>query len=262
MANQSTNAATKKRAERKPANRTNGVAPLALMPCSREPLADQLYGQILDQIVSGRLSEGDRLPTEKEICATFGVSRPVVRDALARLRADGLVKSRQGSGTYVQHRPADRLKSFTDTATVATYLRCLEFRIPVEAASARFAAERRTAGQLEKIEASYAILRRDVETDEITTVSDMAFHMAIAEATGNRFFSDTLQQLQDSMAGMMYLGRNLTCTSTQVRAGQVLSEHMAILEAIQSQEPEMAAFAMQFHLSRTRRRLTDRKQDE
>lgn len=134
-------------------------AGLILVPGRRQLLSDQLYGQILDQIVSGRLKEGDRLPAEKEICEMFGVSRPVVRDALLQLRSDGVVKSRQGSGTYVQRRPVDRLKKFAKTADLAGFLRCLEVRMPLEATASRLAAERRTSSQLAKIEEAHERLK-------------------------------------------------------------------------------------------------------
>ena len=106
-------------------------APLVLSPGKRPRLSDQLYSQILEQIVSGRLSEGSRLPPEKEICEMFGVSRPVVRDALLRLRSDGLVQSRQGSGTFIQRRPAKRLSDFGGMDQVPEFLRVLELRMPV-----------------------------------------------------------------------------------------------------------------------------------
>jgi len=178
-------------------------AGLVLVPGRRQLLSDQLYGQILDQIVSGRLNEGDRLPPEKEICEMFGVSRPVVRDALLQLRADGLVQSRQGSGTYVQRRPVDRLKKFAKTADLAGFLRCLEVRMPLEAAAARLAAERRTTSQLAKIEEAHERMKEDVTTGHITTENDVAFHTAIAVATGNDFFTEVLRPIHTSITGFM-----------------------------------------------------------
>src|SRR5581483_3238833 len=95
-----------------------------LVPGQRRRLGDQLYGQILDLIVAGKLTEGDRLPPEKTICEMFGVSRPVVREALGRLCADGLVQARQGAGTFVMSRPHARLKAFAATGDLAALLRC------------------------------------------------------------------------------------------------------------------------------------------
>lgn len=235
---------------------------LVLVPGRRQLLGDQLYGQILDQIVSGRLKEGDRLPTEKEICAMFGVSRPVVRDALLRLRADGLIQARQGSGTYVLRRPADRLKSFTSSADLAVFLRCLEVRIPIEAAATGLAAERRTKTQLSRIAQAHERLCADFETGRISPASDLAFHASIAEATGNQFFSDVLCHIHSSVAGFMNVSLNMTRTGSRARIKQVLKEHTIIFEAIEAQKTEAAEVAMRFHLGQSRRRVLDRKRDD
>lgn len=239
----------------------DGGSGLVLVRGSRQLLSDQLYGQILDQIVSGALAEGERLPSEKEICEMFGVSRPVVRDALLQLRTDGLVQARQGSGTYVQRRPAERLKDFSTTTELAGFLRCLEVRMPLEAAAARMAAERRTPAQLAKIEAAHASLERDVSTGHITTKNDLIFHEAIAAATGNDFFLQVLRPIHKSVTGFMDVSLNLTRTGSRERILQVLNEHTLILEAIQAQEPEAANVVMLYHIERSRRRVTDRTQD-
>lgn len=249
----------------KPAETTTaitGASPgLVLVPGRRQLLGDQLYGQILDQIVSGRLKEGDKLPTEKEISAMFGVSRPVVRDALNRLRADGLVQARQGSGTYVMRRPADRLRKFANPADMAGFLRCLEVRIPLEAAAAALAAERRNSAQLARIRQAHDNLRKDVETGHITTGNDLTFHAAIADATGNEFFPGVLQHIHASITGFMDVSLNLTRTGSRARIQQVLNEHTNILEAIEQQEPDAADVAMRFHLGQSRRRTLDRNRD-
>src|SRR5271168_1372099 len=97
---------------------------LRLVPRPRERLGDLLYGQILERIVSGALKEGDKLPSENQICQAFGVSRPTVREALMRLHADGLVTTRQGSGTFVQKRPSDHLTRLAKVSDIAGMLRC------------------------------------------------------------------------------------------------------------------------------------------
>lgn len=241
---------------------TDNSSGLVLVRGSRQLLSDQLYGQILDQIVSGSLVEGDRLPAEKDICKMFGVSRPVVRDALSQLRADGLVQARQGSGTYVQRRPLDRISEFSTSADLAGFLRCLEVRMPLEAAGAKLAAERRTAKQLAKIEEAHASLEKDVSTGHITTQNDVAFHEAIAAASGNDFFLQVLRPIHTSITGFIDVSLNLTRTGSRERILQVLNEHTLILEAIQVQDPEAASIVMLFHLERSRRRLTDRTQEK
>ena len=108
----------------------------------RARLSDQLCGQIFEQIVSRKLNVGDQLPSENEISKSFGVSRPVVREALLRLREDGLVTAQQGPGSFVSAQPAPRLKTFSSAENVASYVRCQEVRISLEGDTARFAALR------------------------------------------------------------------------------------------------------------------------
>ncbi len=232
-----------------------------LVPSNRQRLGDQLYGQILDHIVSGRLKEGDRLPPEKEICELFGVSRPTVREALLRLRADGLIQARQGAGTFVINRPAARLTNFTSSADVAGYLRCVEVRMPLEGVAARLAAERRTPEQLKKIEQAHEEFANTIKSGNFGADEDLAFHARIAEATGNEFFSHILKNINHALIGFMRVTLNLTRTGSKERASKVVDEHKRIVEAIRAQDGEEASNAMQFHIGQARRRLTDRKRD-
>jgi GntR family transcriptional repressor for pyruvate dehydrogenase complex len=238
--------------------RTDG---LVLVPGRRHRLGDQLYGQILDQIVSGRLKEGERLPAETEICEMFGVSRPIVREALLRLRADGLLQARQGAGTYVAARPADRLKAFTSTGEVAGFLRCIELRLPIEGTAARLAAERRTPAQMARIEATHARFEQDLRTGTVMAESDLAFHASIIEASGNDLFLTVFDEVRPVIRGFMQLSLNLTRTGTKKRASQVLEEHVRIVDAIRAENPEAAQSAMQLHIDQARLRMVDRGRD-
>jgi GntR family transcriptional repressor for pyruvate dehydrogenase complex len=228
------------------------------VPGRRQRLGDQLYGQILDQIVSGRLKQGDRLPPETEICDMFGVSRPIVREALIRLRADGLVQARQGAGTFVINRPASRLREFANTEELAAFLRCIEARMPLEGAAARLAAERRTPEQMAQIAAAHAVFEREIASGAMQAASDLAFHASIAAATGNDFFPALLRTLSEALTGFMALSLNLTRTGPKQRAQQVFYEHGLVVEAIRGQDGEAAQIAMQFHIGQARRRMIGR----
>lgn len=234
----------------------------SLVLTRRQRMGDQLYGQILEQIVSGRLQEGTRLPPELDLCKMFGVSRPVVRQALQRLGADGLVHARQGSGTYVTARPADRLADFVEPHQIADYLRAIEVRLVLEGSAARRAAERRSAAELATIEAAHKCFRLEAENGAPTPSADLAFHMAIANASGNSFYVSLLQQLHNFISGFMSVALRLTRTSPRERTSQVLHEHTLILEAIKLQDGDAAQLAMQFHITQARRRLVDRGRDE
>src|SRR5271155_1993715 len=135
------------------------MSDLKLVPRRRERLGDQLYGQLLEQIVSGTLKEGDKLPSEHQICRAFEVSRPTVREALMRLHADGLVTTRQGSGTFVQQRPSDHLTRLAKGSDVAGMLRRPQVRTALEGPAAALAAQRRTTGQMDRIFAALDALK-------------------------------------------------------------------------------------------------------
>ncbi|MBU2089350.1 MAG: GntR family transcriptional regulator, partial [Alphaproteobacteria bacterium] len=113
---------------------------VAVAPLRQSKLADQLYEQIMLQIVNGSLAIGEKLPSEAQLCQLFAVSRPVVREALARLRADNVIASRRGSGTYVQSRPAADLVRLAPSGVLAELLRCYEMRVALEGEAAYLAA--------------------------------------------------------------------------------------------------------------------------
>ncbi len=232
-----------------------------LMPGRPERLGDRLYGQILDQIVAGALKEGDKLPSENQICRAFEVSRPTVREALMRLQADGLVATRQGSGTYVQRRPSDSLTRIAKVSDIAGMLRSLEVRIALEGQAASLAAQRRTPAQLDRLVRTLAALRADLEGSGIPARADFEFHRAVAEASGNELFPELLGMLHETIQQSMAVALSLTRGGSKERARRVAEEHEAIVEAIQRSDAEAAGLAMRYHLHRSRQRVTDRQRD-
>ncbi|HPR08715.1 MAG TPA: FadR/GntR family transcriptional regulator [Denitromonas sp.] len=220
-------------------------------------LSDQLYGKVFEEITSGRVKVGEQLPSEVEISERFGVSRPVVREALLRLRVDGLITSHQGRGTFVSHQPAPRIKTFAKAQDIASYLRCQEARITLEGDTARLAAERHTDEQFEAILAAHDAFAEGVHSGKLEPAADLDFHGLIAEASGNEFYSSLLESIHEAMTGLMRLTLGLTRTASKKRALTVLGEHAAIVEAIRAREGEEARVAMQFHLGQARRRLID-----
>jgi len=136
-------------------------------PVRQSKLADQLYEQILDRIVNGGLAVGGKLPSESQLGELFGVSRPVVREALSRLQADGVVISRHGSGSYVQRRPNQAFALLAPTGDVANLMRCMEFRIALEGEAASLAARRRTEADLTRLEKALAELETVMARGEV-----------------------------------------------------------------------------------------------
>jgi GntR family transcriptional regulator, transcriptional repressor for pyruvate dehydrogenase complex len=218
---------------------------------------DQIYGHILNRIVDGSFALGSRLPSESELCGRFGVSRPVVREALARLRLDGLIEARRGSGTYVLSTPSQNLPAVADLADVSRFLRYQELRLCLEGQAAALAAERRTERALHEIAEAHDRFCGQVYKGEFHPEGDRRFHLTIAEATGNEFFSTALEGPQISLNSFMNVSLSLTRSGSPERAQKVIQEHSDILEAIRIKDPVWARVAMETHILQARRRMTD-----
>jgi len=230
-------------------------------PQRRERLADQIYGHLLEAIAGGRYEANDRLPTEKQLAESYEVSRPVVREALMRLQADGLIISRQGAGTFIAKRPSRRVIELAKAQDIADFLRAMEVRDALEGQSARLAAERHSAEQMASITAALAAMRGALESGTATSELDFAFHRAVAVASGNLMFVEILDALNRTIAGGMGVALGLTKEGTRERMQRVIDEHVRIHEAILSREPMSAEIAMRYHIDQARKRLTDRTRD-
>ncbi len=229
----------------------------------RERLADQLYGQILEEIVSGVLKEGDKLPSENEISRSFNVSRPVIREALTRLQADGLVYSRQGAGSFVKARPPEGLTKFAEASDVPSLLRCFEARLPFEGAAASLAAQRASSVDIKRIASALKVFEDALISGEgIPANADYDFHLAIAKATGNEFYVNVLSLLNSSMVSGIRVALKITKVGSKERMKQVCKEHRAIYEAIVTGDPEGADLAMRYHIHSARTRVTNHLRDQ
>lgn len=223
----------------------------------RETLADQIYGRILELIVSGQLAEGDKLPSEHQISARFSVSRPVVREALLRLRNDGVLSARHGVGSFVRRRPPQGLIEHARADDVAGLMRCMEARLAVEAAAARHAALRASPQDLTRLEETIALMERTMRQRQPMQQADFDFHMAVARATGNEIFCEMLNATRPLMMKAIAIAQKLTSEGSEARIETVLEEHRQILEAIRSRDSEGASLLMSIHLVHARRRVTD-----
>lgn len=237
------------------------MSDLKLVPRRKERLGDMLYGQILEQIVSGALKEGDKLPSENQICRSSQVSRPTVREALMRLHADGLVTTRQGSGTFVQRRPSDNLTRLVKVSDIAGMLRCLEVRMALEGQAAALAAQRRTSNQMDRIYETLTALQAAFESGTVPARTDFEFHIAVAAASGNTVFAEVLEALDVRIQHAMTVALGLTRAGSKERARRVFEEHEAVAEAIAREDAEAAGLTMRYHLHRARQRVTDGQRD-
>jgi GntR family transcriptional repressor for pyruvate dehydrogenase complex len=221
----------------------------------RENLANALFGAILKSIMDGELKEGDRLPSEEALSEQYNVSRPTVREALARLRAGGIIVSRQGAGSYVGRQPNQPVLKFPELESVSDIQRCYEFRLGVEGGAAELAAKMRDADDLKKIEEAYHSLDTVIECGEAGVEEDFAFHLAIAAASKNPLFYSTLSSIKNQTRFSISLSRNLSREKSFVRQVLVQREYRALVDAITRQDPAGAREAMRAHISQALNRI-------
>jgi GntR family transcriptional repressor for pyruvate dehydrogenase complex len=237
----------------------NSPAPKVAFDHLQRPvrLADQIYQQLLEQIVSGKLKIGGRLPSEAQLCELFAVSRPVVRETIARLQADAVVMTRKGSGTVVLRRPDREVLSLAPAGEIADLMRCFEFRIGLEGEGAYLAAQRRTEEDLAAIEKAMTELDRVIERGEVGVDADFSLHAAIAQSTKNNFFIEQLNGLSQYVRNGMNLTRRLSLARKRKRQILVQNEHRAIVRLITAQDEGGARDAMRTHIDNARKRALD-----
>ena len=226
-----------------------------IRPLSPErKLSRGLFEQLSEQIKSGRLAAGARLPTEEELSRAARVSRTVVREAVAALRADGLVVTRQGVGAFVSAAPQQAPFRIDQEGmrSIQDVLHVMELRLGVEIESAGLAAERATKPQLRAIAAALDAMARAATQGKDAIDQDLELHRAIAEATGNEQFPRFLQFI-----GRHLIPRRIVSGMPQSMGGRrayldlLQEEHQAIVDAIQSRDPKAAREAMRRHLTRS-----------
>jgi GntR family transcriptional regulator, transcriptional repressor for pyruvate dehydrogenase complex len=218
-------------------------------------LSAGIYEQLFERIVAGEFPVNARLPSETELSRRFGASRPVVREALARLRDDGVIVSRQGSGSYVRRRPDNAVLQFVPVGSIADIQRCFEFRVGLEGAAAALAAARWEDEDLDEIKAALAGLDSCIATGQLGVEADEHFHRAVARATHNHYHVAVQVSLQPHIAFGMSLTRNLSLLRTRERLRLVQDEHVAILRAIEARDGEGARAAMETHIENARQRM-------
>lgn len=220
-----------------------------------ERLADQLYERIVNQIVTGSLPTGERLPSESRLCEIFGVSRPIVREAIIRLQADGLVVTRHGAGTFIARRPRDEFLRLAPIGGVADLMRCYELRIALEGEAAYLAASRRTAAELAEIDSALAELDQAIKSQAVGADADHRFHVAIAKASQNTLFVQALDALSAHIFAGMHVARSLSLGHSPQRLAEVQREHEAISHAIREGDPALARETMRRHIDNARARI-------
>jgi GntR family transcriptional repressor for pyruvate dehydrogenase complex len=221
-------------------------------------LAHGLVEDLGEKIRNQSLRPGDKLPTESAIMQAYGVSRTVVREALSKLQAGGLVETLHGVGTFVLQPRASGVFRLDpgEIAASVDVLAVLELRISLETESAGLAASRRTDEQLVAMRQALDDFEKNVAVAGDTVGPDFRFHLQIAQSTGNPYFADIMRHL-----GTTLIPRTrISAIRSQEGGGapylsRVNREHEEIYAAIARRDPESARAAMRIHLTNSRERL-------
>jgi DNA-binding FadR family transcriptional regulator len=221
-------------------------------------LAHGLVEDLGEKIRNQSLRPGDKLPTESAIMQAYGVSRTVVREALSKLQAGGMVETRHGVGTFVVGTGGTQNFRIDpeQIATAREVIAVLDLRIGLEAEAAGLAAVRRTDANIEVMRGALAAFSAAIEHDGDAIAPDFQLHMEIARATQNVHFVELMTYL-----GTMIIPRARLNTAKVAGEGRretlqsVNVEHESIVNAIAGRDPEAARAAMRTHLANSRERL-------
>lgn len=223
----------------------------------RHSLSAGVADTLAEQIRQGVLAPGDRLPTEKQLTELYSVSRAVVREALARLKSEGLITSQQGSGVFVDpnfQRNAFRIAAPTpgDNQDLE---HILELMLSIEVTAARYAAQRRTEPDLKKMRQALVGMEYALINDKLGDEEDYQFHQAIVQATHNPHLVALNDYLEANVRRVIRSARNNTARRYAERMAAVQSEHQAIFAAIESGDSDAAGKAAEQHLRNAADRL-------
>nr|WP_321464060.1 FadR/GntR family transcriptional regulator [uncultured Cohaesibacter sp.] len=220
----------------------------------RRLLADKVYHTLFSRISNGDYPVNQRMPSEHHLSEELGVSRPVLRSALEKLRKEGMIYARQGAGNFVRA-PSVSPVGFARVETLADIQRCYEFRLNLETTSAVLAAKRHNKTILAEMEEALEMMRMATGSLVHREDADFAFHIAIAKASNNHYFETAMRALREHIyVGMQMHGQSLLNEGGKA-LHHVFEEHDEIYRAIKNHDCDLASSLMRAHLEHSRDRL-------
>lgn len=227
---------------------------MGLTAIKKESIGEQVLSQMKEQILNGDWKEGEKIPSENQLCETFGVSRVTVRQAIQKLVAQGLLETRLGEGSFVK---GFNLESFIKGVIPADYLsgndlvEIMRFRLHFEPMVAAWAADSVTEDQLAEMETILKTMVEQQENPEEYIVSDNEFHMLLARSTGNQVAAFIGEMLRDVMVQSMRIITDAFGPSHGINC------HRRIIDALRERDAQKARQEMFFHIDYSMRYYID-----
>jgi GntR family transcriptional repressor for pyruvate dehydrogenase complex len=219
----------------------------------REALSQEIARKLIDHILSGEITPGSRMPSERQLAAELGVGRSAVREALKSLGLLGLIEVRPGDGTYLRRPDSELLPRVIEWGLLLGERRTLdlvEARQHLEVVVAQLAAEHRDDDDLKQLEKALERMKKPSKNPEAFVDADVEFHLAVAQAAKNGVLLDILRSIRSLL--------RVWVTRAIAEAGETESsyqEHLPVFEAIRDQRPAAAAKAMANHMEGAAARL-------
>lgn len=213
-------------------------------------LPEQTAARLRDKIAQEKLVPGDKLPTEPSLIAELGVSRTVLREAIATLKAEGLVESKQGAGVFVSSPKTETVASIpVGEMTLTVMIETLEMRIALEVESISLAIARSSLAQEAEIYRCFDLLENKLKIHKSAEQEDFDFHLAIAKASNNQHFVDVLSVLAKRTIPRTRLHDEAKLVPQAGLESELIAEHKAIIDAYAARDTAQAQNAMRAHLS-------------
>ena len=219
---------------------------------AREPLTSEITRRLLDYMLSGTISPGERMPSERKLAQALGVGRSIVRQALKSLTVLGLLEVRQGDGTYLRRMDSPFLPLAIEWGLLLGAKKAqdlVEARYHLEVVVAGLAAERRDEAALEEMRRTADVMSNTTDQEEFIA-ADIAFHAQMAQAAGN----ETLLQVMSGIRTLLQVWISRVVHNSP-EPGATASEHYAVLRAIEEHDSEAARAAMEGHMAHATERL-------
>lgn len=221
-----------------------------------DSLVMRVVSAIRAEIDSGQLAPESRLPTEQELAGQLSVSRSVVREAIAQLKADGVLIARRGLGSYVSQTPAGTVFRFPGNAGNRPNLaQMFEMRLWIETQAASIAAQRRDAADLQRMKEALQEMHDKCTDFEAAAGADVDFHRAIAEASKNDYFVAFHDFLRNQLAAARITAWENSAVRSAGGSADAAREHQSLYRAIADGDRHAAAACAEAHLRAAAKRL-------